>query len=414
MKRLFFITLLLSLMQFSSLMDRQKSELILFKDVSARATTKSPIPIKLPLTIENEGQLSIEKNSDLDKLVQEAVDRAFSTNTLLLNIFIAALAALATLLGVVSVIAGLYFFILRKSVEKEVQESITTEVIKRIQIEDLQKRLTDVENNIKEQTTRIETNINKFQKTLEILTNEFKKLQLMRKINEYVVDLPPEAVPYPTRITVQALLVDAKELLKDVESIENMIFTAKDYVSLGNTFLFSKQYKEALALYKKAEEKNLDDFDIWINKARCYYYIGQYDNALMSCKTAIRINPINCKAWTVRGTIHGKLAEEKKGNGHEQEYTNHLEQELFCYYKAIEIDSSYHFAWYNLACHYSLEEKIKEGFECLEKAIKYNQEIINPLAQIDPDLENLRERETERFAKLIYSEQGNIIKYPQS
>lgn len=348
-----------------------------------------------PLLPELSSQDSEPNKSDIEELVDESVDRAFLVQSTLLNIFLAALAALATLLGIITIVAGLYFFIFKKSVENDIRKSLSGEILGKVKPEEFQAKLQELEGKIKSQTGELQKSISDFQATLDTLRGEFNKLQLMKKINEYVVDLPPEAVPFLTKMNVQRLLVDAEELLDS----ESLLFTAKDYISLGNTFLFSSQHTKALELYEKAAELKPDDSNVFVQKARAYYYLKKYDDALSSCEIAVRIDPFDQRAWNVKGTVFGKLSEISESEG---EQSKNLDEEIKCYQKSLEIDNTFSLAWYNMACHLSLRGEIDEAFDCLEKAIRYNKKIIIAQAEVDSDLNNLR-RNKEKFSRMVLS-----------
>ncbi|MDJ0900982.1 MAG: hypothetical protein QNJ55_19440 [Xenococcus sp. MO_188.B8] len=346
-----------------------------------------------------ESETSSEEGNedDLDELVQKAVDRAFNTNTLLLNILIAALAALATLLGVVSIIAGLYFFILRKSVEKTVRNSIEKDVTQKMEnaIEEMTEKLDEVKSETKEQAEELKHDIEDFQNKLDTLKSEFDKLQIMRKINDLIVDLPPKAIPLRVKIKLESLLNDAKELLKS----ESLFLTSQDYINLGLTFFSSEQYDKALELYDRALEKDSSKSDYYVYRARALYYMDEFEKSLLSCDTAIELNPLNCRAWNVKGTNFGKLAENRQNQEEQDEY---WKKEYDAYQEALKIDPKFSLTLYNLACHYSINGIIDKGFKYLREAVRLNSETIVPQAKIDPDLNNLRKNNAKAFRALLY------------
>ena len=76
------------------------------------------------------------------------------------------------------------------------------------------------------------------------------------------------------------------------------------------------------------------------------------------------------------GTGKGKPAnkDKKEGLAHLQEYE--LKEAVESFLKALDLDARDPEIWFHLACAYSLQENIPEGFECLKKAVECK--LVNP------------------------------------
>lgn len=349
-----------------------------------------------PLTGETIQQNNNVDDDLLDEKIKEALDRTFSTNMLLLNTFIGALAALTAILAIVSIFAGLYFFYLRKSVEDEAKRSILEEVFKKIKPDYFQEQLTIIKSRMEGEADDMKSSINEFKSTLNTLVSEFDKLQLTKKINAYVVDLPPGSVDFQTKMIVTELLKDALKLL----DTESLVLTPSDYINLGNTFTFSGEHRKALEMYENAARQQPNDSAIYTYIGRSYYYLNELDRALEACQSALRCNPLNPRAWNVKGTIWGRMAEISRNE--EERNQKLLEKEYKCYMKALEIDKNFFLPWYNLACHFSLKNEFDKSFDNLEKAIRLNPKIIIAQAQNDPDLINLKTNNRQRFTHMVF------------
>lgn len=66
---------------------------------------------------------------------------------------------------------------------------------------------------------------------------------------------------------------------------------AQKYKELGNQAYKSQDYSKALNYYSKAIEADSTDPSFFSNRSLCYYNLNRFQECLMDCERALRINP---------------------------------------------------------------------------------------------------------------------------
>jgi len=173
---------------------------------------------------------------------------------------------------------------------------------------------------------------------------------------------------------------DQKRLLdeygKKIEFLEafGVPLKPEDYLSRGNDFYQSNEYKLALKAYDKAIELKPDYTVAWHNRGFILGKLGRHEEALKAFDKAIELKPDYAEAWNNRGVALGKLGRH--------------EEALKAHDKAIELKPDDTVAGYNKACAYSLKGDKENALKNLSKAIdldaKYKEK-----ARSDEDFKNL-------------------------
>lgn len=72
-------------------------------------------------------------------------------------------------------------------------------------------------------------------------------------------------------------------LLKKLEE------TYPNLLKAGDDYLLKKEYKEAIALYKKAEQTHATNPYLYYNRATCYFALGNFTEAIKDFKRTVRL-----------------------------------------------------------------------------------------------------------------------------
>jgi tetratricopeptide (TPR) repeat protein len=67
--------------------------------------------------------------------------------------------------------------------------------------------------------------------------------------------------------------------------------SAQKYKELGNQAYKNQDYSKAITYYSKAIEMDQFDPSFFSNRSLCYYNLNKYEECLMDCEKALRINP---------------------------------------------------------------------------------------------------------------------------
>jgi tetratricopeptide (TPR) repeat protein len=98
--------------------------------------------------------------------------------------------------------------------------------------------------------------------------------------------------------------------------------------------------------------------DEWINKSNALNYQGKYDEAILACDRAIKINPQNADARTAKGTAlfgQGKYDEA-----------------IAAYDEAIRLDPKFAKAWNNMGVTLLFQKKYGEAIKAFDETIRLN------------------------------------------
>ena len=76
---------------------------------------------------------------------------------------------------------------------------------------------------------------------------------------------------------------------------------AKKLKEKGNVAFQKKNFNEAEKCYSEAIELNIGSRPLWTNRAICRKRMEQFENALLDCETALKIDPKCTKSITQKG-----------------------------------------------------------------------------------------------------------------
>ncbi len=193
-------------------------------------------------------------------------------------------------------------------------------------------------------------------------------------------------------------------------------------VNLGNALARSGKLREAVPHYKKVLEVQRDHAGAHYNLAGAYAALGHTDNAVTHYREALRLRPENARAQfqlglTLSGSgrgskaveyyrnavrmkpyfveAHVALADELADQGRTSEAIDH-------YNEAMRINPAVKpTVYYNMACLYALENRVKESVDALRKAVENGFHDWN-LLKTDKDLETIRDSEFYRELSSVH------------
>ena len=136
--------------------------------------------------------------------------------------------------------------------------------------------------------------------------------------------------------------------------IGTVIKKAENYRSEG-------EYEESLKLLNKLleDKRNLKIKEIWYNKAKVFFNLARYEEALQSFNYALEINPFYKFANLGKGaTLH---------------ILKRYQEALECIEKILALDQNDHKAWSNKGLTLRRLERYQEALECIDKALALDQ-----------------------------------------
>ncbi|MDX2240663.1 MAG: tetratricopeptide repeat protein [Leptolyngbyaceae cyanobacterium bins.302] len=316
----------------------------------------------------------LNNNAEIRNLVQDEVDRAYNTNTTLLNVLLTILTLTPILTAIVSFLMrrGVVYEavsetrkLLREEVEKQlaeevrdsVVEQIVSETIKRLQQEEQQARQAVAE--VKQQIEELQTEFSKQLSTLQLQTAEALnaqpiKVQLLQEIDELTPS--PAHEDFVSTDIQQRIQELTEELTKLQSSTPKLLLTASDYCKQGEAFYFEGRYQAALDSYREALRLKSDDPETWINQAITLRQLGQFEDAIASHDKAIELNPDYRRAWYTKG------------------YTlrvyRRYEEAIACFDRAIQLDPQAYRSWDNLGSTYKELGRYEEAIASYDQAIQ--------------------------------------------
>jgi len=193
---------------------------------------------------------------------------------------------------------------------------------------------------------------------------------------------------------------------------------AVDHAIQGYYHQINKQYAEALAEYNAALKIHSNYPDVHWNKALIHHHLQQYSQAIQSYREMLRINPNDTDALYNMGYALDKLGKYSEalsvyqqilsidssdihapiGQGIAEYHLGNFDSAIADFVKVL--DTNPKFAFYNLACMYSVKGDIGQAFQFLEKAIPYMDQEMMDWAKEDPDFDAIRN--TSKFQELIF------------
>lgn len=103
--------------------------------------------------------------------------------------------------------------------------------------------------------------------------------------------------------TPDSAILDPKEVVIESKDNETLAAEAK---SKGNKFFTSQRYEEAKEMYSKAIELKPDPV-YYSNRAACYSMLKDFENVVMDCTLALKMNKNYVKALSRRATAYEHL-----------------------------------------------------------------------------------------------------------
>lgn len=416
------------------------SEVAIAQSPSPTATPTSVTPTLSPqeeleqLREQNRMETLLEErlsnSSEIRNLVQDEVDRAYSTNTTLLNVLltiltltpiVTAIVAFMMRHGVVYEAVSETRKLLREEVEKQlaeeartsVVEQIVSETIRRLQKEEEQAR--QALNEVKQQIEELQFRFTEQMATLQLQTAEALNAQPIKEQLLQAIDrLTPspahqDFVPKDIQERIQQL---TEELERLQSSTPKLLLTASDYFKQGEAFYFESRYQDALNSYREAIKLKSDDPEIWINQAITLRQLQQFDAAIASHDKALVLDPVYRRAWYTKGytlrlcrryeeavTCFDRAIEldpqayrSWDNRGSVLKESGQYEAAIASYDRAIEIQPDYSKAWSHKARCYALWGKVDLAIETLAKSIELDPEY-RQKALAETDFDAIRKEE---------------------
>lgn len=356
---------------------------ILLSANTATAQPKQQVTPNSAISIQQIEELErLQTEKEIQNKVQEAVDRAFSHTTAMLNI-------LLVVLTLLPILAAAGVWLLRRSVISELvaetKQQLTTEV--EIQLE-------------KEVAIELEKQIAAFKQELEVIKADFigqlSQLQSLfldvQQQKEQILQQLTSLAPSPSftedyvHPEIQRKIQDLTTQLEILKSANPQIFfTANDYLKQGDALFFETRYEDALACYEQVLQREPDSYTAWVNHGWTLRKLGRYAEAVLSYEKATAIKPDHQIAWFGRGNSLRNL----------QKY----EEAIASYSKALELQPDFHWGWYHQARCYTLQGDRDLAIASLTQAIKLRGDQHRNSAKTNPDFDTIRQ--DERFQLLI-------------
>jgi tetratricopeptide (TPR) repeat protein len=133
---------------------------------------------------------------------------------------------------------------------------------------------------------------------------------------------------------------------------------------------------KAAASFKKATDIKPDYQKAWYNQGVTLRRAGQLEAALAALDKAIELQADDYWAWYSRGLTLRELG--------------HYAEAIIAYDTVLQLQPDHAVTYYNKACCYALQNWVDLAIENLQQAIYMQPEQYRPMAEIDPDLAEIR------------------------
>jgi tetratricopeptide (TPR) repeat protein len=302
------------------------------------APTLTPLPTPLrparqdELTQQHKEQ--ILNSRELDRQIEDEVQRTFGWTISLLNMLI-------TVLIAIPVITGLAAIYLRRSAT----EQLVRELKQQLQ----QDTKSEVEAQLKQQvSTELAEQIEAFKQELEQLkTNFIAELQDMQKL-AVTMQQEKEQIFQSLKVLTPSMIQEefvAPEIARKLQKLTTQLIdlrklnpqlglTLEEYVEQGNALYFEgfdERLLESLACYERAIALDSYCFDAWVGKAKALRRLERYDEALAANDRLIRIDPQRGHGWFGRGFCLAGM--------------HQYEAAITAYDHCLGVNSAFHHAW---------------------------------------------------------------------
>jgi parallel beta-helix repeat protein len=148
---------------------------------------------------------------------------------------------------------------------------------------------------------------------------------------------------------------EAVEDLPETETRAIEVYTAADWVGLGDSLAGAGRYPEALASYERALEMDPAIAAAWDGKGDALTMTGSYEKAARSYDRALSIDPLSSETWYHKGNALAMLLR--------------FEEALGCYDEAVRIDPAFAEAWNRKGVVQNRLGRYQEALESFERAL---------------------------------------------
>ncbi len=166
---------------------------------------------------------------------------------------------------------------------------------------------------------------------------------------------------------------------------KNLLLTASSYFNLGLSLHRQKKYEEGLQNFLRAIELVPDDAEFWDLVGNAYLEMKQLDKAQKALEKAIEIDSTYPLAYYDLGVVFSRI------KGRESEA-----MKLFKH--AITLDANGALPYYAIACLYSLQNRKRSALDYLRKTIQRG---FNDRKYLDNDHDLDSLRNDEEFQKIV-------------
>lgn len=128
------------------------------------------------------------------------------------------------------------------------------------------------------------------------------------------------------------------------------------YVDLGRQLESSRKWPQAIAMYRKALNKNASLWPLHVLIGNIFHWHADYQNAIGEYEKAIQIFPENYEAWYNLGNSQADAGDQ--------------EQAIRCYRESLRIKSDFHLAIKELGVLFQQQGRIEEAFAFYQEALK--------------------------------------------
>jgi len=124
----------------------------------------------------------------------------------------------------------------------------------------------------------------------------------------------------------------------------------------GDTFYYSKKFKEALVCFEKALEIEPKNALCWKDKALTLSHLDKVNDAEICFEKALEIEPKNVEIWQQKANFFLGL--------------NDFLSTIDCLNRLLEVDPTYVNAWCTKGIVFLSSKKYKDALNCLDEALK--------------------------------------------
>lgn len=371
---------------FSSFAYNVKSQVVSPKSPSQTSTTASP---KTQTTVEpSEQQAEVEEliteSRQIDEIVQAKVDRAFAQSSSMIQVVMAVIAILISILTLIPVLLGVAAWFLRQSIinqiVSEIRKELTDNIIKMQQMSSEAQGIlmelkykTDLAKN---EVDSIKYAISSQMQSMLAITHQEKE----KVINAiHAINLSSNTNFNDVSVSTQSQLYDLTQQLERLRIANpKLFFTANDHYEEGRAFLANKDLENALKSFRQGLESEPEHIGICFSTGLTLWRLGQYNESLKFFEKVTQLQPNHTDAWIGMGITSFNL----------QRY----EESLRCLGKAIGLRYDDATAWYYKACCCAMQKNTNEAIRYLKFSIQFDSSRRNE-AKNDPCFDLIKDND---------------------